>query len=185
MRARRKPAVPATRLDAAEIAGPAMIGAGHVRDRALSPARGAPKAWRRLSPLEAAFENGQLAGGNESFTAALRFEAGEAYARLFASAAASGRDSTDLDRVGGGDNAQFSEAQVRASHALGEIERRMNARDARIVRMVCGEGYFPSEAVRTVCNDYRHTIAARFREALDSLIEAMEEARRARRQKSP
>jgi len=42
-----------------------------------------------------------------------------------------------------------------------------------IVRMVCAEGHFPSDAVRTACNDYRHTVPSRFREALDSLIEAI------------
>jgi hypothetical protein len=44
--------------------------------------------------------------------------------------------------------------------------------------MVCGENYFPSEAVRMVCNDYKDTVSARFREALDALIEAMEAVRR-------
>ena len=56
----------------------------------------------------------------------------------------------------------------------------MSPRDRQIVRLVCGEGFFPSEAVRQVCADYKHTIPARLREALDGLVEAMEAARRER-----
>jgi hypothetical protein len=161
------------------IDGPAIVRSGHVRDRALPASDGAHKAWRRLSPLEAAYERGQLGGGSQLYDADKRQQAGEAYGRLFALAQSSGRDSTDLDRIGGkGTGDGFSEAQARAAQALGEIDRRMNARDRQIVRMVCAEGHFPSEAVRIACNDYRHTVASRFREALDSLIEAMEHVRR-------
>jgi hypothetical protein len=166
---------------AEEIAAPAIVRPDHVRDRALSANAGAQKAWRRLSPLEAAFERGQLGGGSPLYDAQRRLQAGVDYVRLFALAQSSGRDSTDLDRIDGaaaGDG--FSETQARAAHALGEIDRRMNARDRQIVRMVCAEGHFPSEAVRIACNDYRHTVPSRFREALDSLIEAMEAARRRR-----
>ncbi len=166
--------------DEDEVAAPAALRMDHARDRFLSPAPGAPKGWRRVSPLEAAYERGQLGGGNPQFDAQRRLEAGEAYARLHALSQASGRDSTDLDRIGRGRQGDgLSEARARALHTLSEVERRMNARDRLIVRMVCGEGHFPSEAVRTACNDYRHTVASRFREALDSLIEAMLSARHA------
>ena len=55
---------------------------------------GAAKAWRKLSPLEAAYAKGQLAGGNPKFTAAQRFEAGQRYAQIFAACESSGRDCT-------------------------------------------------------------------------------------------
>lgn len=182
-----KPRQVAVEADAGEeIAAPAVVRSDHVRDRMLSATAGAQKAWRRLSPLEAAFERGQLGGGSPLYDAQRRLQAGEAYARLFALSQSSGRDSTDLDRIAGaGAGDGFSEAQARAVHALGEIDRRMNARDRQIVRMVCAEGHFPSEAVRIACNDYRHTVASRFREALDSLIEAMEAARRRGRTPRP
>ncbi len=182
MKAKRNAAADREATDNEEIAAPAILRVDYVRNRSLTPEAGAPMGWRRQSPLEAAFERGQLGGGNPQFDALRRFEAGEAYARLYALSQASGRDSTDLDRIGGaGRGDSMPEAQARALHSLAEIDRRMNARDRMIVRMVCGEGHFPSEAVRTACNDYRHTVASRFREALDALIEAMLSVRRAKK----
>jgi hypothetical protein len=172
--------------DIDEIATPAIIRADHVRDRPLSVTAGAAIAWRRLSPLEAAYERGQLGGGSPKYDGQKRLAAGEAYARLYARSQASGRDSTDFDRISGGSGmCALSEGQARASQLLSKIEQQMNSRDRLIVRMVCGEGYFPSEAVRTACNDYRHTVASRFREALDSLIEAMENLRRPKALREP
>jgi hypothetical protein len=152
----------------------------HAKDRLLSKSAGAPQAWRRLSPLEACFERGQLSGGRDGYTPAMRLDAGTFYARLFARAQASGRDSTDLVRIdGAGRRMEFSEAQARAAHSLASIHARLSRADALIVRMVCGEGYFPSEAVRTACNDYRHSVPARLREALDALIDALKADRSA------
>jgi hypothetical protein len=177
----RRRRVPSEAASGDEITAPAIVRTDHVRDRMLTAAAGAPKGWRRVSSLEAAYERGQLGGGSPLYDADKRLAAGEAFARLYARSRASGRDSTDLDRIGGGHGDTFSEAQARALHTLGEIERRMNARDRMIVRMVCGESHFPSEAVRIACNDYRHMVASRFREALDSLIEAMDSLRESRK----
>ena len=71
-------------------------------------------------------------------------------------------------------------SQREALRALAAIDARLGERDRRIVRMVCGEGFWPSEAIRAVCADYKHTIAARFREALDALVEAFEMGRNKR-----
>jgi hypothetical protein len=152
---------------------PAVITRDHVRDRVVSPVAGAAKAWRKLSPLEAAYAKGQLAGGNPRVTAAQRFEAGQRYAAIFAATEAQGRDSTQLMNVtrsyGG---APLGMGQRAAMEKLRAIESAMGANDAAILRKVCGEGFTPAEAVRLVCGDYRDTVTARFREALDALAGA-------------
>lgn len=165
------------------IDGPAVVGAGHVRNRPATDDKGrlitGKSAWRRLSPLETAFAKNQLAGGCARFTAAQRFEAGTNYAQIFHTAQTSGRDSTqalNVSRSTGGD--PLSQSQATAIRARIVLESHMAERDRAIIRMVCGEGYGPAEAVRHVCGDYRDTVSARFREALDSLIEAFETSRR-------
>ncbi len=174
-----------------EIAAPAKITADHVQNRAfvievpdnpgakrvIAPGKG----WRRLSPLEQAFLRGQLAGGALKYDAHARYEAGKRYGEMFALAQSSGRDSTDMDRISrSGGGASISDSQAQAIRRLIAVESRMSERDRAIIRMVCGQGFFPSEAVRQVCADYRHTIPARLREALDGLVEAFEAARRER-----
>ncbi len=137
------------------------------------------KAWRRLSPLEQAFLRGQLAGGAPRHDAQARFEAGKRYGEMFALAQSSGRDSTDMDRISkSGGSASLSDSQASAIRRLIAVDSRMSERDRAIVRLVCGLGYFPSEAVRQVCEDYKHTIPARLREALDGLVEAIASASR-------
>lgn len=151
----------------------------YVQDRALSTGAGAKKGWRKPSPLNAYYEKGQLGGGDARYTALARLEAGLRYAALFATSQASGRDSTDLSRISSSASGlPLAQAQIEALRALAAIEGYMGARDKTIVRMVCGGGYWPSEAVRSVCAGYKDRVTARFREALDVLIEAMETARR-------
>jgi hypothetical protein len=173
------------RQQSAPIEAPAIIGADHARDRAYVTDGGSAiagaKAWRRLSPLEQAFLRGQLAGGAPRHDAQARFEAGKRYGEMFAIAQSTGRDSTDMDRISrsGGAHA-ISDGQAGAIRALIAVESRLGERDRAIVRLVCGFGFFPSEAVRQVCADYRHTIPARLREALDALVEAFAASRRER-----
>jgi hypothetical protein len=157
---------------------PAVITRAHVRDRVVSPVAGASKAWRKLSPLEAAYAKGQLAGGSARLTAAQRFEAGQRYTAIFAACESQGRDSTQLLNVSrsyGG--APLGLGQRAAMDRLRAVEAAMGANDTAIVRKVCGEGFTPAEAVRLVCGDYRDTVTARFREALDALAGAFAPAR--------
>ena len=183
---KRKP-----RAKSTDVESPAIISPDHIQNRAfvieVPEGRGtkrviAPgKGWRRLSPLEQAFLRGQLAGGAPRFDAMARLEAGKRYGEMFAVAQSSGRDSTDMDRISrSGGGASISDSQAGAIRALIAVDSRMSPRDRAIVRLVCGQGFFPSEAVRQVCADYRHTIPARLREALDGLVEAFEEGRRQR-----
>jgi hypothetical protein len=159
--------------------GPAIVRQGHVRDRIISPGAGAPKAWRNLSPLEAAFAKGQLMGGSSRYTALQRFEAGNQYAMIFARANhAGGRDSTQAMNVSqSAKGFEPPQSQQSAIYILAKIETHMGARDCRIIRRVCGEGHKPADVVRDVCADYRDTVSARFREALDGLIESLSNLR--------
>jgi len=132
-------------------------------------------ACRKWTPLEAAYEQGKLKGGSGKFTPEARLDAGLKYAGIWDTAQSSGRDSTqalNISRSHGG--LPLSQTQSDAIRALVGIESGLGQRDRIIIRMVCGQGYFPSEAVRMVCGDYKDTVSARFREALDALIEAIE-----------
>jgi hypothetical protein len=150
----------------------------HRQDRELTKVAGSPKAWSKWTPHEAAFNQGKLSGGN-GYTPEARFMAGQRYAEVWDAAQSAGRDSTQAQNIsrgfGGG---SISQAQSDAIKALVAIDSHMGQRDRIIIRMVCGEGYFPSEAVRLACGDYKDTVSARYREALDALVDAVEEARK-------
>lgn len=173
------------------VESPAVITSLHTKNRSflteVPDGRGTKRvlsrkaAWRKLTPLQAAFAKKQLAGGSGSYSARTRYDAGQQYSETFDLAQSSGRDSTQaLNTIsssgfGGGG---ISQAQSSAIKHLVVVDSLLGHRDRKIIRMVCGEGHSPVEAVRAVCGDYRDTVSARFREALDSLIEAQETARR-------
>lgn len=166
-------------------AEPAIITPMHRKDRHFIDDQtkkvSQQRAWRKLSPLEACYAKNQLVGGNPAYSPINRYEAGKAYTEMFDLSQKSGRDSTqalNMTAPGGFGAGTLSQASSTALTQRISIESHMGARDRQIIRMVCGEGYQPAEAVRHVCGDYQHTVAARFREALDALIEAMETARR-------
>lgn len=164
------------------IDGPAKLQPDHVQTRNLTTVAGGPKGWKRESPLEAAYDRGQLAGGSQTHTAEERYEAGMLYTKFFDTAQPGTKDSTDIERVmHSGSGEAFTTAQAVAIRSLVSIDSHMSQRDRMIIRMVCGQGFFASEAVRHVCgDDYRHTVWARFREALDGLVEAVAQARKTR-----
>jgi len=55
----------------------------------------------------------------------------------------------------------------------------MGARDWMIVRRVCGENCTVAETVQAISPGYKFSTLARFREALDALVDGMRSARRA------
>jgi hypothetical protein len=177
MAARRKKAV--LRLD---VDGPAKITALHVLDRPATDGDMRPitgtAAWRKLTHLQAAYRKGQLQGGKK-YTAEDRRDAGQDYTAIFDAAEAPGKDSTQaLNAIRGGSGGSSSGALAKASSELACIHSHMGQRDREIIIKICGEGYSPAEAVRHVCGDYRDTVSARFREALDALCDAMTAARK-------
>jgi hypothetical protein len=157
--------------------GPAVETPLHVWCRPATDDGGRPVTGRiactKWTPLEAYFHNGRLTGGNPEYSAEARFSAGQNYSKLWDRAQPNGRDSTQaLNVVRSSGSGGFTESQVAAMGELGKIEANLSARDKIIIRMVCGQAYFPTEAVTLVSPDYVKSAAARFREALDSLVEA-------------
>jgi hypothetical protein len=163
-----------------EIVGPAKLHAGH-SPRALGTAAGARKAWRNDAehPLTLAFVKGQLIRGNEKHSAMQRYEAGDAYRAACEASVRKTRDSTDMNIVSGGKREGMNERMLDAFAWLRGVDSGLSEEDRRIVRLVCGEGWFPSEAVRAAFghDHYKFAVVPRFNEALDHLVEAIAKTR--------
>jgi len=167
--------------------GPAKLHAGH-SPRNISARAGAKKAWRNDAehPLSLAYAKGQLIRGNEHHTSQQRFEAGDEYRRLYEIMHRSGRDSTDINLVSGGAALSLTQAMADATKRIIAIDSHLKSQDRAIVRHVCGEGWWPSEAVRKACGEhYDKATVPRFCEALDNLIEALAAVRHRRPAPTP
>jgi hypothetical protein len=166
-----------------EVIGPAVETNLHVwrrpaTDDEMRPILG-KVACSKLTPLEVAYERGQLKGGNPKYNEDARVNAGVGYHKIFIASEKGGNDSTQALNISRSCTlGQNNDAQERAWDSRLAIESHLSQTDRTIIRMVCGEEYAPAVAIRAACNDYKHTVAARLRESLDSLIEAMETARR-------
>jgi hypothetical protein len=162
-----------------ESVGPAKLHAGHSR-RMLGPGAGAKKGWRNDAehPLTLAYAKGQLIRGNQKNSAMQRYEAGDAYRAACEASLRKTRDSTDMNVVSGGRREGTNERMLDAFAWLRAVDSGLSEEDRRIVRLVCGEGWFPSEAVRAAFghDHYKFAVVPRFNEALDHLIEAIAKA---------
>lgn len=167
---------------------PARIRPEHIQDRTISAVAGSPVAWRtRCWPIEAAYENHRLAtpshalskekfvnAGNENTRWLAIREYDELYCQVFER---SGRDSTDMDRVDGGGDGSWSETRADALKKLISVDSCMSLKDRTICRQLC-EGHTLPYAVRQACgDDFVHAVAARVRDALDALDNALTRAR--------
>lgn len=159
------------------IEGPAKETGLHVWNRPATDDHMRPIVGRmactKWTPLEAAYHQGKL-GEKDSADARSRLNAGLTYAGHWDGAQASGRDSTQALNISrsigaGSDNS----SRTIAAANLATIEAALSQRDRIIIRMVCGEGHFPSEAVALVSPDYAKATVPRFREALDALAEVI------------
>jgi len=166
-------------VDETAFVGPAKLHAGH-SERNVGGTAGAKKAWQNDAehPLSLAYAKGQLIRGNERYSSLQRFEAGDQYRRLFEMMHRSGRDSTDINLVSGGAGEPITEHMVDATRRIIAIDRHLKMQDRAIIRHVCGEGWWPSVAVRDACGEhYDKAVVPRLCEALDNLIEAIDAAR--------
>ena len=176
------------------IDGPAVTAEDHVRDRVLSPRAGAKAGWSRLTVYERAFRLGHLlckerCSDSKGGAVATREEEGRALDRLAAARAfdegwqvcnAGFTRGVDYDRIssgGGGVPGAFADHQRDAKAFWRRVEQAMGANDWLICRRVCGENFSVAETVQAINPGYRFSTLARFREALDSLVEAMATAR--------
>lgn len=163
---------------------PAKIRPGHVQDRTLSVVAGSALGYRNLegSPIAAAFEEWGLSTRGENwspkFNGKGRWEAICAYDEIHHMANPSGRDSSDMDIVSGGGSFPIAEAQADAIKKLIAVKSWIPEKDRIIVERLT-EGYSLPGAVRAACNDqFKFSVRARVRDALDALIQAMEAAKR-------
>jgi hypothetical protein len=182
-----------TQEDAIE--GPAVVTDAHAQDRVLSGRAGAKKGWSRLTVYEKEFRRGHLVcKGRCTGAATAREEEARALDRLAAARAfdrgwqmcqASFPAGVDFDRVrssGGGTPGTFADHAREAKEFWRRVQAAMGANDWLICKMVCGEGHSVAQAVMAVSPAYRFSTLARFREALDSLMEGM---RRTRQHRDP
>jgi len=169
------------------IDGPAVVAKDHVRDRILSPRAGAKAGWSRLTVYEREFRLGHLkckesgAAREEEGRALERFAAARAFDTGWQICSAGFPGGVDLDRIssgGGGVPGAFADHQRDAKAFWRRVEQAMGANDWLICRRVCGENYSVAETVQAISPGYRFSTLARFREALDALIEAIGRAKK-------
>jgi hypothetical protein len=167
---------------------PAVIQADHVQGRVVSGRAGAKAGWSRLTVYEREFRRGHLIC-KEAAARIPREEEGRALDRLAAARAfdegwqvcnASFPGGVDFNRVrtSGGVPGAFVDHQRDAKDFWRRVEQAMGSNDWMICRRVCGENYAVAAAVQAISPGYKFSTLARFREALDALVEAMRRARR-------
>jgi len=147
------------------------------QERTLQPIKIIPDTH----PLDSAYRQGKLFnrgfGEKEAFPdSATRYHHGSLYREWFREAHRPGRDSTlAMPSGGGGLPPAFGES----SRKVISTDSNLSKRDRKIVRMVLGEGYSLHDAVEAACGaESAKRTVARFCEALDALIEAIDMARR-------
>lgn len=161
-----------------EIAAPSRIDASFIQDRETSTVAGAPRAWRKRSELQAAYECERL-GPKDSADAFNRLTAGNTYTQIWDCSQSAGRDSTaafDVVRCMGS-GIPLTERQATAVRLLVAIEMEMGANDRTIARAVLGLGYTAAEAIRLARLSIDTRVSARLCECLDALASAIEIAR--------
>lgn len=167
------------KADPDEVQAPSLITELHVQDRETSKVAGAPRAWRKMQQLEAAYLQERL-GARDSNDARNRYAAGNQYTKLWDCAQSAGRDSTAAFDFAGcrGSGGTLGEAQRAAIARLVQIENHLGRNDRTIIRAVCAMGHTFAEAIGLVklCSDTR--VTARVCEALDALADAIDRTER-------
>jgi hypothetical protein len=178
----------AIRKEEEAVERPAMIQADHVQGRVVSGRAGAKAGWSRLTVYEREFRLGHLVC-KEQAARQPREEEGRALDRLAAARAfdegwqvchASFPGGVDFDRVrrSGGVPGAFADHQRDAKDFWRRVEQAMGTNDWMICRRVCGENYAVAATVQAISPGYKFSTLARFREALDALVDGMRRARR-------
>jgi hypothetical protein len=167
---------------AEEVDGPAILSDRFAKDRKLSKVAGSGEGYRALFDWDRALDQGRLNHGSDKYSARQRAQAWSDYNTLWIKRYPSGRDSSQGLSVTGGrmEPGCLAAGQIDAMRVLEALEGRgpspykrpLGQRDAIIIKLICGEGATPSEAVRLIQPSYRYAVWPRFCEALDSLIEA-------------
>lgn len=127
-------------------------------------------AWQRVLRLKQHIDG---SNGGETSRSLDRRDAGNAFVTAWLTRQKGTKDSLDKDG-GGNPNALvgLTDAQIDAGRRLRGWECHCGPADWLLLRRVCGEGYSPAQAVKELNHGYRNEVLARFREALDGLVEA-------------
>lgn len=168
---------------------PARVTGDHAQDRVLSTRAGAQTGWQRLTIYEKEFRKGNLccksrctnpAATQEEVRRALtRRDAAKEFDEGWILCNAAWPAGSDMNRVRvAGHAGSFVDFQRGTKDFWRKVQLNMGTNDWIICRRVCGEGYKVAETVIAIQPGYRDSTLARFREALDSLNEAIERVRR-------
>ncbi len=168
---------------------PAIITSDFAQTRHVATRAGAKLGWERLAIYEKEFRLGHLCcKARCTSTEATKVEVGRACDRRDAALAfdegwricnASWPSGSDLNRVRVvGCPGSFVDHQRATKDYWRRVEQCMGVNDWMICRRVCGEGYKVAETVISIQPGYRDSTLARFREALDALIDGMGKAGR-------
>jgi hypothetical protein len=158
---------------------PAKIMPAHILLNPEAPARQRRWGVRADHPLTRAYERGQLASGRRDVTPRDRYEAGLVYRGLYEDLHGSNIALSKLTRVNGGvTEARAGERICAARELLTRIESRLSADNAFLIRRICGEGAWPSEAVRERYEKFEKFVVPRLCMALDDLVDAVAGRRR-------
>ena len=143
--------------------GPSRLRPQHSLDREISPVAGAPRAFRKVSPLERAFEQGHISERQRDI--------GKLYAENFEKANYTGVNILDTSRIrGSGANTSLSQERLDARGWLSKIENNLGPNDTAILRKVLGEWWEACEAIAFILGEsYRRATVPRFREAMEAL----------------
>lgn len=155
------------KVDWEPVDGPARLRPQHSLDRDISPVAGAPKAFRKVSPLDRSFEAGQITERQH--------EIGLRYSENFEQSNYTGINLLDPGRVkGSGGSIALPQKRLDARKWLTLVERSLGPNDIAILRLVLGEWWFPSDAIAKICGEkYRKMgVVCRFREAMEALEDA-------------
>jgi len=164
-----------------EIQAPSVITELHVQDRETSKVAGAPRAWRKLTHLEAAYQQERL-GARDSAEARSRFVAGSEYTRLWDTAQSAGRDSTAAFDSGRcmGSGLPLTLAQTDAIRRLVSIDLHLGLRDRAIMRaLATGHSFAEAIGFAKLCKDTR--VTARICESLDAVSDALDRTEKRKR----
>lgn len=174
-----------------DIVGPAIVRDDHVQDRTLSKEAGSKAGWSRLTVFERSHRAGKLmdkerctgdtpakiesATRAEAQRAIDRYDAGKHFAECWLIANTTNWGcASDFNRVRVlGVAGSFVDHQIDVKDFMRALEKRLGTRDWMILRRVCGENYPIAETVTDITPGYRASTLARFREALDALVDAI------------
>ena len=153
---------------------PARLMPHHILLNPEAPARARRWGVKDDHPLTRAWERGQLEAGRRDVSPRDRYEAGLLYRGLYEDIHGSNIALSKLTRVNGGlAEARAGERLCAARDLLARIEGRMSTDNAFLIRRVCGEGAWPSEAVRERYQGFEKFVVPRLCCALDELVDAV------------